>query len=38
MSENSLDEERQNLFACYARGNYALSNNWNISAGMRAEF
>lgn len=38
MSENSLDKERQNLFACYARGNYALSNNWNISAGMRAEF
>lgn len=38
MSENSLDKERQNLFACYARGSYALSNNWNISAGMRVEF
>ena len=38
MSENSLDKERQNLFACYARGSYALSNNWNITAGLRAEF
>ena len=38
MSNNSLDEERQKLFACYVRGDYTLSNHWSVSAGLRAEF
>lgn len=38
MSKNSLDEERQKLFACYIRGTYTLNHNWNISAGLRADF
>lgn len=38
ISENSLDEERQNLFACYVRGGYTFDKGWNISAGIRAEF